>query len=234
MSIKISHYGNTYKRSEEAAVVKGLDVVAEKESTKEENDWHEEDIVIENEALSLALITDVDSKPASGAVSLGILPVGTKVSGIGEVLSLQASQWGKLVAVTHPGHGGINEPLIIGVVPVDDPEADERLVDEYESNNSGEYLLGETGEQLHHSTRVERYQANHEECGPHSNPEPEIEEWNIVRGAEVEDNLFKDDCWSCSPEDNQGLPREYTEDQITNPNSQNHLCGTLKKRNTFV
>ena len=38
MSIKISHYGNTYKRSEEAAVVKGLDVVAEKESTKEEND----------------------------------------------------------------------------------------------------------------------------------------------------------------------------------------------------
>ena len=48
--------------------------------------------MIENEALSLALITDVDSKPASGAVSLGILPVGTKVSGVGEVLSLQASQ----------------------------------------------------------------------------------------------------------------------------------------------
>ena len=200
-------------------MVEGLDVEAEKESTKEENDRHEEDIVVLNKAFALALVANVASKQASRAVSLRVRPVGTKVSGIGDVWSLQASHGGKLETVAHPGHGGVNEPLIVGVVPVDEPEAGKGFIDEYESNHSCEYLLGESGEELHHSARVECYQTDHEECGPHSNPEPEIEEWNIIRGAEVEDDLFKDDCWSSCPEDHQRLPREYTEDQIANSNS---------------
>lgn len=175
--------------------------------------------MVEDKALSLALVTNVASKQASGAVPLGVRPVGAKVSGIGEVQIFQAISWGKLVTVTHPGHGGVNEPLIIGVVPMDVPEAKKGLVDEYESNDGCEYLLRESGKELHHSTCVERHQAYHEECGPHSNPEPEIEEWNTRRGAEIEDDLFKDDCWSSCPEDDQGLSREYTEDQIPNSNS---------------
>ena len=82
---------------------------------------------------------------------------------------------------------------------MDDSEPDKGLVDEYESNDGCEYLLRESGEEFHHSTRVERHQAYHEEGHPHSNLEPEIEEWNIVCGAEIEDNLFKDDCWPSSP-----------------------------------
>ena len=208
----------TYKSSEEAAVVEGLDVVAEEEGTKEQNDRHEEDIVIVNKAFALALVTNVASKQPSRAVSLRVCPVGAKVGGISDVQSLQASHGGKLETVTHPGHGGVNEPLIIGVVPVDEPEAGKGLVDEYESNYGCEYLLCESGEEFHHSARVECHQTNHEERGPHSNPEPEIEKWNIIRGAEVEDDLFKDDCWSSCPKDHQRLAREYTEDQIANSN----------------
>ena len=200
-------------------MVEGFDVVAEKESAKEQNNRHEEDVMIEKETFALTLVTNVASKQASGAVPPGVRPIRAKVSGIGQILRLQASQRGKLETVTHPGQGGVNEPLIIGVVFVDGPEAGKGLVDEYESDHSREYLLGESGKELHYSTCVECHQASHEECGPHSNPEPEIEEWNTVRGAEVEDDLFKDNSWSRCSEDHQRLAREYTEDKITNPNS---------------
>ena len=136
--------------------------------------------MVVDKTLALALLTNIVSQQASGAVPLGIRPVGAKVSGICEVQSLQAVHRGKLEAVTHTGHGGVNEPLIIGVLLVDGPETDKGLVDEYESNDSCEYLLCESGEEFHHSTRVECHQAYHEEGRPHSNPEPEIEEWNIV------------------------------------------------------
>ena len=174
--------------------------------------------MIEKDAFVLAVITNVASMQASGAVSLRVHPVRAKVGSIGEVQCLQARHRGKLETVTLSSHGGVNKPLIIGVVPMDEPETSKGLVDKYESDDCSEYLLSESSEELHHSTRVECHQAYHEECTPHSNPEPEIEEWNTIREAEIEDDLFKDDSWSSGPEDHQRLTREDTEDQIANSN----------------
>ena len=115
------------------------------------------------------------------------------------------------------------------MVHVDCPETGKCLVDEYEANYGREYLLSEPREQFHNSTSVERNQTDHYYRGPKSNPESEIEEWDIVRGTKVEDNLFKYDCWTSGPEDHQWLTREDAKYKIANPNSQNHLHGTLER-----
>ena len=70
-------------------MVERLDVVTEEKSSKEENDGHEEDIMVVDKTLALALLTNVVSQQASGAVPLRVRPVGAKVSGVGEVESLQ-------------------------------------------------------------------------------------------------------------------------------------------------
>ena len=200
-------------------MIEGLDVVAEKKCTKEENDRHEEDVVIEEDAFSRALFTNVASKQGRGAVSQRIIPVGAKVRGVCEILHFQAVHGGKLVAVTHPSHGGVNEPLIIGVVPVYSPESGKGLVDEYESNDSSEYLLRESGEELHHSARVERHKTNHKEGRPESNPETEIEEWNPVRGTKIENNLLKDDGRPSGSKNYKRLARKNAENEIANSDS---------------
>ena len=82
---------------------------------------------------------------------------------------------------------------------MDGPEPGKGLVDEYKANHSSEYLLSESSEEPHHSTRVECHKTNHDERGPQSNPEPEIEEWNSIHVAKIKDDLLKDDGWSsCS------------------------------------
>lgn len=110
---------------------------------------------------------------------------------------------------------------------MDRPQTSKGLVDEYEPHNSCEYLLSEPSEQLHHSTRVESNQPNHKDCGPQSNPESEIEEWDIVHRTEVEDNLLKDNGRSSCSKYHKRLPREYAEHKIANTNSDDHLCCSL-------
>lgn len=101
---------------------------------------------------------------------------------------------------------------------MDIPERSQGLEYEDESNQNRENLLREPREEPSNGAEIHTHQYEHEDGRPHSDPESEFQEWNVLHLTEAEDQLFKDEGGASGAEHHQRLARKYRIEKVTNSN----------------